>query len=66
MRCEEARRPSVIESVRLHLRLALVALGRSRHGRRQPAGCLSHLSGHQLRDIGLQGFERGFDWWRFR
>jgi hypothetical protein len=60
MRHQEVKRPNVIETILLRIRLAWSA--RPVH----PVCDPSHLSEHQRRDIGLQGFERGFDWWRFR
>lgn len=62
MRYEDVRRASGVEGFWLRLRLRWLATGR----REVPRGDVSHLSDHQLRDIGMIGFERPMDWWRFR
>jgi len=60
MHSEIVRRPNAIEGILLRLR---IALGKAPA---RPSCGTAHLSEHLRRDIGLQGFERGFDWWRFR
>jgi len=65
MRYQEVRRPGYLESLLLRLKITIL---RSRASRppAAPVCGIDDLTPHQLRDIGLQGFERGFDWWRFR
>jgi hypothetical protein len=61
MRYEDVRRSRGRDGVWLRLRQAIwVACARRNTGR------LDGLSDHQLKDIGLLGFERPADWWRFR
>jgi hypothetical protein len=64
MRYEDVRRLRGVEGFWLRLRLMFrqAAGGRPR----LPFGDISRLSEHELRDIGLTGFERASDWWRFR
>jgi len=64
MRYVEVRRPGAVEGLVLRLKLAMQRMPVQRP--KSPLCGIDDLTPHQLRDIGLQGFERGFDWWRFR
>jgi len=64
MRHVEVRRLGVVDSLVLRLKLAMRRMPVPRP--KSPVRGIDDLTPHQLRDIGLHGFERGFDWWRFR